>query len=78
MPPPDRCPYKCSICKREFPSHRSVACHFAWCDMPNRCYLRSTRKKVWKWRLQNEARKRDGRQHEIKINKRTYFSKYQL
>ena len=74
MSSPDRYPHKCSICLREFPSYRSKAIHFGWCNKPNMEASRSKRKKSWKRRIQEEARK--GRQHAIKINKRTYYSEF--
>ena len=74
MSSPDRYPHKCSICSREFPSYRSKAIHFGWCNKPNMEASRSKRKKSWKRRIQEEARK--GRQHAIKINKRTYYSEF--
>lgn len=67
-------PHKCYICLREFPSYRSEAIHFGWCSKPNMHPSRSKRKKSWKRRLQDEAKK--GRQHAIKIDKRTYYSKF--
>ena len=74
MSTPDRYPHKCCICLREFPSYRSEASHFGWCSKPNMQASRLERKKLWKRRLQEEARK--GRQHAIKINKRTYYSEF--